>query len=55
MENLCNDCRFMTLKTTNFCIPYDYDERGNVIKCQSYTSIKKNIIMNVINWIKNEK
>jgi hypothetical protein len=46
----------MKLKTTNYCMPYDYDERGNVIKCQSYESESKNIIknsvQNIINFIK---
>jgi len=51
MKNLCDDCRLMKLKTTNYCQPYDYDERGNVLYCKSYEPIK-NVINCVINWVK---
>jgi hypothetical protein len=54
MKNLCNDCKFMKLKTTNYCIPYEYDEKGNVIYCQSYEAEKKNVISCIINFIKHE-
>ena len=51
-KNLCDSCKFIKLKTTNYCIPYDYDERGNVIRCQSYEPEKFNIINCIINFIK---
>ncbi len=52
MDNICDNCKLMKLKTTNYCIPYDYDEKGNVIKCQSYEPIKENVINCIINFIK---
>lgn len=52
MNNLCNDCKLMKLKTTNYCTPYEYDEKGNVIRCQSYEPEKENVIKCFVNWIK---
>jgi hypothetical protein len=52
MRNICDNCKFTKLKTTNYCTPYEYDERGNVIYCQSYEPIKRNIINCIVNFIK---
>lgn len=52
MKNLCDNCRLMKLRTTDYCTPYDYDEQGNVIRCQSYEPYKENFIKCIINFIK---
>ena len=52
MDNLCETCKFLKLQTTNYCLPYDYDEFGNVIRCQAYAPMKKNIIRQIIDFLK---
>lgn len=52
MKNLCDNCRFLKLKSTNYCAPYGYDDKGNVIFCQSYFPERKNIIKCIISIIK---
>jgi len=57
MKNLCDTCKMMKLKTTNYCIPYEYDEQGNVIRCQSYdpeNPFNKLNLKCIINFIKHE-
>jgi len=51
-KSLCNDCRLAKLKTTNYCLPSGYDYRGNVTICQSYEPEEKNIIKNIINFVR---
>jgi hypothetical protein len=52
MKNLCDNCKLMKEKTTDYCTPYNYDEKGNVICCQSYEPYKENVIKCIINFIK---
>jgi hypothetical protein len=51
-KSLCNDCRLAKLKTTNNCLPYDYDEKGNVIRCQAYEPEGRHIINCIINFVR---
>jgi len=52
MKNLCETCKYSKLQTTNYCSPYNYDEYGNVIYCQSWEPIKRNLIRCIINFVK---
>lgn len=52
MKNLCDNCKFMKLTTTNYCTPYNYDEKGNVIDCQTYKPENRNIIKCIVNFIR---
>ena len=48
-KNLCDNCKFLVGPSTNNCQPTDYDELGNVHKCDTYR--EKNIIRCIVNFI----
>jgi hypothetical protein len=52
MKNLCEDCKWSKLQTTNYCTPYEYDIFGNVLYCQSYEPEKRNLIKYIVNFVK---
>jgi hypothetical protein len=54
-KNLCDNCRFLSELTTENCQPTDYDQLGNVLRCDTYQEKSAmRCIMNIIWKIKKD-